>query len=191
MTHRFHFGSLAGALYGLALLLILAIAAPHPARAQTPHPAQLAKPEIRLSSQIITDPLGSARPKALPGALVEYQLQVSNVDTALLGGNGLAITSPIPSQMMLLVPDGSIGGAAAIRFDRHSAQIECSFTARGLPDDCLQFSNNGGASFDYVPQPGADGADDHVTHIRFRIRAGPDPSPDITQFSLSFRMIME
>ena len=53
------------------LLLSIAVAiCPAAAIAQTQQPAAAVGPDIRLSSTIVADPLGSQRPKALPGALM-------------------------------------------------------------------------------------------------------------------------
>jgi len=173
------------------LLLSIAVAiCPAAAIAQTQQPAAAVGPDIRLSSTIVADPLGSQRPKALPGALVEYELKVSNLDTRLLKNGGFAITSPVPPHLMLVVSSPASPAILPFQFERQTDAVVCRLSAPASTDDCLEFSSDGGANFDYVPNPGVDGVDSRISHVRFRI-SGPDAPNEITAFVLRYRMIME
>lgn len=169
------------------LMLLATVAAPGALFAQSVMPSA---PDIHLSSRIVADPLGSQRPKALPGALVEYELQVSNFDTRLLDHGGFAITSPVPRQLMLLIANPASPDLSPFQFEKRSDATVCRVGDMGIAGSCLQFSSNGGASFDYVPNPGTDGVDSRITHVRFRI-SGTDAPGEVTAFILRYRMIME
>lgn len=161
------------------------------ARAQS---APDAAPQIRLSSRIVADPLGSPRPKALPGAVIEYEIAVTNLTRTAVSDNIFAITSPVPPQLMLIVGDPSTAPANAFAFINQSGGNAqgCNIEALASTQDCIDFSDNGGRSFDYVPIPGVDGVDNRVTHLRFKVRTDQQPSPtDAADFLLRYRMVME
>lgn len=55
------------------------------------------------SSSIISDPLGSANPKRIPGAIVEYTITAINSGTGIADNNTIIITDPIPSNTQYVV----------------------------------------------------------------------------------------
>lgn len=174
-----------------AIIALLLSQLPYDAFAQS---APALAPQIRLTSRVIADPLGSLRPKALPGAVIEYELAVSNVARATTANNIFAITSPVPPQLMLIVgmPDAAPGTAFEFVNQSGGGRDGCSIETLASSADCVEFSDNGGRTFDYVPTPGIDGVDSRVTHLRFKVRTDGDLSPtDIGQFLLRYRMVME
>jgi len=88
------------ATFTAAIIALLLSQLPYDAFAQS---APALAPQIRLTSRVIADPLGSLRPKALPGAVIEYELAVSNVARSTTANNIFAITSPVPPQLTLIV----------------------------------------------------------------------------------------
>ena len=66
----------------------------------------------------------------------------------------------------------NLGGSPAgpIAFNAGSTGLLFTFTSLADQSDDVDFSNNGGSSWTYVPQPDGAGIDTAVTHIRLRPR---------------------
>lgn len=114
----------------------------------------------------ITDPInGSSNPRAIPGAVMQYTIGVTNQGLGSVDGDTLAITDTVPANTALYV---DTGGGDPIQFVDGA-------TASGLSYDYatdVTFSSQagGGAPYDYVPAPDAQGYDPLVTG--FRINPG-------------------
>ncbi len=129
-----------------------------------------AAPEIVLSKTVSADadPVnGTSTPKAIPGATVRYRLTATNYGSGA-DPDSVTIVEPVPENTRLLVADIDAPGSGPVLFTDGvvAAGLSYTFLAAGHPLDSLDFSNNGGTSFDYVPTAAADGTDSAVTHIR-------------------------
>lgn len=127
-------------------------------------------PEIVLSKTVSadTDPVnGTSTPKAIPGATVRYRLTATNYGSSA-DPDSVTIVEPVPQNTRLRVADIDAPGAGPVLFTDGAvaAGLAYTFLAAGHPLDSLDFSNNGGTSFDYVPTAAADGTDPAVTHLR-------------------------
>lgn len=171
---------------GLALLL--AIFAAGQARS-----AQLLAPSIDISSRIISDGISRSNPRAIPASIVEYELLVANIPAETDGTSGPAIVNPIPAQLSLFVGDiGTGNGPFVYETTNGASGFECRFETLSSMSDCVEFSDDGGQSFDYVPAPDRQGFDPDITHLRFRLKAGqPLESSQSSTFVLRYRMRME
>jgi hypothetical protein len=116
---------------------------------------------------LVSDPVnGVTNPKNIPGAVSQYAIRITN---SALGGvvdNGrLTITEPIPSNAALFT--GALSGTAPFIFADGApvSGLSCSFTALNSTTDCVDFSNDGGITWVYVPNGAYDAA---VTHVRFK-----------------------
>ncbi|MEO0607350.1 MAG: CCXG family PEP-CTERM protein [Pseudomonadota bacterium] len=153
--------------------------------------AQSCSTEPRASKQvtIASDPFGSASPFAVPGAIVSYELAVTNEGQRLDDGT-VVLTDDLPINVKLIVV-----GANAFEFidGATPSDLALNWVDAANLSDGVSFSTDG-SSFDYVPIPDADGADAAITHVRFaltgamrqRIDGVSDPS-----FSISFQAIVE
>ncbi|MXP09119.1 hypothetical protein [Pseudoblastomonas halimionae] len=74
-------------------------------------------------SSVISDPTGGAEPKAIPGAVIEYCIRVTNGSGAATAAN-IAINDPVPSQLQ---PAGTV----SIRGPVASSSDACSATQSG------------------------------------------------------------
>ena len=119
-------------------------------------------------STLISDPVnGTTNPKAIPGALVEYLITVANTGSAATDADSVVIWDQGPADAKLCLisrPGGPVvwndpGGASGLSY---------AFTALGSASDSLEFSSNGGASWNYTPVPDAAGCDAAVTDFRLR-----------------------
>jgi hypothetical protein len=119
----------------------------------------------------VSDPQnGSVNPKAIPGATVAYSLDVRNSGAGPADANSLALVDRVPTGTALRVADLGGPGSGPVLFSDGVVTSGLTLTFAGLGSlvDGVDFSNDGGVSFAYVPTPDADGRDPAVTHFRVR-----------------------
>jgi len=135
----------------------------------------IARPDILLvkSVQTFSDPYnGESNPKAIPGAVVLYTIAVSNQGGGSTDVDSLIITDPIPTYTSLFVGDidglGPASGPVLFTDGATPDESGLTYTFISLDNDAddVAFSNNGGSTFVYEPQPDAQGFDSNVTHIQ-------------------------
>ena len=140
-----------------------------------------------VASTAISDPVsGTTNPKFIPAVIANYSITVSNISSGTVDADTTIITSPIPSTMRLFV--GNLGGAGSgpVQFVQGSPSsgLSYSFVSLASGTDSVSFSNNGGASYAYVPTADANGYDASVTHIRI---APSGTMTGLSSFQLIFR----
>jgi uncharacterized repeat protein (TIGR01451 family) len=129
----------------------------------------------------ISDPVeGATRPKALPGATMQYLVSVSNTGKAPADSNSLVVTDPVPQNTKFVV--GSI------------------VFADGTPSSGLTvgaaniaYSSDGGVNWTYTPVADGTGADAAVTTLRVSpqgVMAG-QTGANPPNFSITFRVIIK
>jgi len=133
------------------------------------------RPDIILvkSVETFSDPYnGESNPKAIPGAVMVYTIAVSNQGNGSADADSLVITDPIPTNTSLFVGDIDGPGPASgpVLFTDGTTPDESgltyTFSSLDNAEDDVAFSNNGGSTFIYVPEPDAQGFDSNVTHIQ-------------------------
>ncbi|MVZ98107.1 hypothetical protein EUU23_10425 [Sphingorhabdus sp. IMCC26285] len=147
--------------------------------------------KISITSKVVSGPIAQSNPKALPGSIIEYSAQVSYGGDEALGEHSLAITNPIPQSLSLVVSglDGGVSSPFDFVEGLPPSDLTCLFRSLADRDDCLEFSSNGGVSFDYQPTPDPDGIDPAITHLRFRLRGAMAPAAaEPSYFTLRYRM---
>lgn len=147
------------------------------------------------SVQVLSDPVnGTTNPKSIPGSVQIYTLRVTNQGSGALDNNSVVITDAIATTTKLFVGNVSGPGTGPIAFTNGSPSsgLSWTFTALNSTTDDVDFSNDGGVTWNYAPTADADGCDTAVTHIRLRPKgtmpgnAGGDP-----YFELRFRVRVE
>lgn len=123
------------------------------------------------SNVVVTDPInGATNPKRIPGAFVDYTLAVTNAGPGQGDSNTVVITDPIPANTALFVGDlnGAAAGTSPAIFTNGtpSSGLTYTFTSLASTTDDVDFSNDNGATFTYVPTADANGVDTAVTNIR-------------------------
>ena len=122
------------------------------------------------SSAVYSDPYnGTTNPKAIPGGFVAYTVLVSNPATLAVDSNSIIVVDATPANLRLYV--GNIpGGTGPILFvnGTPSSALTYTFTSLASTTDDVEFSNNGGTTWTYVPVPDVNGVDTTVTHMRIR-----------------------
>ena len=156
------------------------------------------QPGLTLVKSVLvhSDPFNVAsNPKAIPGALMTYTVAVVNSGTGPVDSGTTVITDPIPDNAALFVSDINGAGSGPVLFTQGttSSTLSYTFTALNNSGDDVDFSNNGGATWTYVPTPGVDGCDPLVTHLRINPKgqfvgtaAAPNPG-----FSLNYRVCVK
>lgn len=143
-------------------------------------------------SVVYSDPInGLVNPKAIPGAIVEYQVIITNPGAAI-DGDSVIVTDPLPAATNLRVADisGSGSGSGPVRFIDGAPPSGLTYT---YPAD-VAFSDDNGSTWDYVPSDlDGDGVDPAITGIRinpkgvFNGNSTGNPNND-AQFTLKFRV---
>lgn len=135
-----------------------------------------------------SDPVnGTSNPKAIPGAIVEYQVIIANPAPNTIDSGSVVVTDPIPDHIDLRVADLAGTGSGPVLFADGSpaSGLTYTFTSLGNGSDDIAFSNDDGATWTYVPAPDANGLDPAVTHVRINPKGVF--SGNNAQFILRFR----
>lgn len=148
------------------------------------------------TAQVMEDPInGTTNPYALPGARVRYTINAQNIGNLPSDNGSIDLKDIIPPEMKLVVSDIAGPGSGPLTFTDGTPASGLTYTFGGLSDlsDSVAFSNNGGATFNYVPTPGADGSDPAVTHIAFRPtgRLSGSETGATHGFSITFDLIID
>ncbi len=144
----------------------------------------------------VEDPInGPVNPKAIPGATISYLIVITNTGTGPVDTDTLIVTDPIPANMALRVVDFDGATPGPVQFTEGSTASGLSYTFFALGDtgDDVSFSDDGGATFSYVPSADTTGVDLAVTDIRINPKgsfaastAAGDPS-----MQLAFKVIVQ
>lgn len=123
---------------------------------------------IAKTSVAYSDPVnGLINPKLIPGGFANYTLTITAPASTSPTNNSVIVTDALPTNLGLFV--GTYApGPGPVRFTPGASGLTYSFTSLANATDDLEFSNNGGASWTYVPTADADGVDAAVTHVRIR-----------------------
>ncbi len=134
-------------------------------------PASGVSPDIVSAKTETTysDPInGTTNPKAIPGAFVDYSITTTNQGEGSPDANSVIVSDSVPASSELFVGDlGGAGSGPVLFTDGAIASgLTYSFTSLGSTTDDVDFSSDGGATFDYTPVPDGNGCDASVTHVR-------------------------
>ena len=143
-------------------------------------------PDLLVSkvAQTLTDPInGGANPKAIPGAVVQYTVGVSNQGLGPVDADSLVITDPLPTNTALFV-DTSGGDPITLVDGAVASGLTYTFATD------VTFSNQvgGGPPYNYVPVPDAQGFDPLVTG--FRVNPGGAMNPTVGSNVPSFNILL-
>lgn len=119
-------------------------------------------------SSVVADPLnGTSSPKAIPGALVDYAITLTNSGQVEVDGGTVQIVDAVPPDTKFCLADMAPGtGPVIFTGGSPASGLSYSFVSLGSATDNLSFSANGGTGYAHVPVPDADGCDPAITHFR-------------------------
>ncbi len=118
-------------------------------------------------SSVISDPVnGTTNPKAIPGALVEYLITVSNTGPGATDADSVVVTDDGPADAkMCLISEAS--GPVIFTDPGSNTGLTYNFASIGSGTDDLEFSDTDGSNFGYTPVADPeDGCDGEVTDFR-------------------------
>jgi hypothetical protein len=128
-------------------------------------------PNIMISknSAVLSDPINVSNPKAIPGAIIEYSINVENSGFGYVDTDSTILTDPVPAGTTFyfgspLNPATFIDGATA-------SGLSFSFIDLSSNIDDIDFSNDGGSSY-ITPTVDVNGFDTTSPPINF-IRINP------------------
>jgi hypothetical protein len=127
------------------------------------------------TATVLSDPLGNAAPKSLPGAIVEYKVVFTNpVGNTINTVNALQIDDVLPTSVILRVADltsgvGPIEFADGGLIGLLGSGLTCAYASLASTSDCFDFYD--GTSWSYAPVPDANGYDARVRAIRIKPRS--------------------
>lgn len=116
----------------------------------------------------ISDPVNfTANPKAIPGGVVEYSITVANEGAGTVDTDTFEVFDSVPNDGCLIVSDiaGAGSGPVAFADGTPSSNLSYTFVSLSSTSDDLDFSDDGGLTYNYTPVPNADGCDPSVTDI--------------------------
>ncbi len=107
------------------------------------------------------DPVnGSSGPYSIPEATVEYTIAVENRGSISPDTNSLTVTDDIPANLSLCVTTTCLAGAPVV------LDISNSPVPPGVTLGLIEYSDDGGSTFGYSPDPDTDGYDPDINAIR-------------------------
>ena len=107
------------------------------------------------------DPVnGASGPYSIPDATVEYTIAVENRGSLSPDTDSLTVTDDIPADLSLCVTTSCLAGGP-VRLDTSNSPVP-----PGVTLGAIEYSDDSGASFAYVPSPDATGYDANINAIR-------------------------
>jgi hypothetical protein len=141
-----------------------------------------------------SDPVnGAANPRSIPGGVKRYSITVRNQGAGAVDNDTVSIVDKVPANTRLFVGDLGAPGSGPVAFvnGAPSSALTWTFTALNSATDDLDFSNNGGTTWTYVPVPDVAGYDAAVTDIRMRPKGLMPGGVGEPNFELRFHVMVD
>jgi hypothetical protein len=135
--------------------------------------------------------------KALPGAILTYTISAQNIGPGIAENNSIWISDAIPNKTYMLLKDfNGINGQGPVIEQPINPNSGLTYSFNGLGDDTddIEFSQNNGIDFDYLPEPDGDGIDKNITHFRINPTGSfqaPVAGESTNTFSIKFRVQLQ
>lgn len=112
--------------------------------------------------QLLSDPInGTSSPRAIPGAVVQYTVGVTNQGIGIVDSDSLVVTDPLPPDVALYV---DTSGGDPITFS--NGTTPSGLTYNYATDVTFSNQAGGGPPYNYTPVPDPDGFDPAITGYR-------------------------
>ncbi len=148
-----------------------------------------------LTSTTAADPVNSSNFKAIPGARVKATATVTNNGNGSPDADATILSLPIPANMKFYLGDIGAAGGGPVQFTQGTTPsgLTYSYTALGSLTDSLDFSNNAGSTWTYVPTPDAQQADAAITNIRVKPSDtfSTGTSPNFPSFNVTYGLVVK
>lgn len=124
---------------------------------------------ISKNSTVLSDPINATSPKAIPGAIVEYAVNISNAGYGYINTDSVILTDPIATATTFFF--GSPIDPVTFTDGATASGLSLTFIDLASTTDDVDFSNDGGLTF-VTPSSDASGFDSTSPPINF-IRINP------------------
>lgn len=118
-----------------------------------------------------------------------------NSGAGVVDNDTLVVTDIVPANAALRVADFDGSTSSPISFVDGSpgSSLSYNFVALANAGDDVAFSNDGGATFNYTPVPGADQTDPAVTHLRINPKGtlADNSGAGDSGFSMLFKVVLQ
>jgi hypothetical protein len=121
------------------------------------------------SSTLFSDPIhGTSFPKMIPGAFVDYTLSITSPSSYAVDNNSLFVSDNLPNTLWLQVTDYGVAGSGPVQFTNGVpvTNLTYGFSTLSSTTDDIQFSNDNGLTWGYLPTATVGTIDPNVTGIR-------------------------
>jgi hypothetical protein len=147
------------------------------------------KPSLSVTktSTTFADSISVTNPKSIPGSVTEYVISASSPTSYTVTSNSLLVADTTPAGTALVVSNIGGAGSGPAAFTAGTSTLTYTFTSLASATDDIEFSNNGGTSWTYVPVADANGTDAAVTHVRLRPK-GTMAASSTFSFRLRYRL---
>ncbi|MDP3676522.1 MAG: hypothetical protein Q8R44_15720 [Novosphingobium sp.] len=133
--------------------------------------SQLQALAVTKTSVVYSDPVsGTANPFAIPGAIAEYTIGVTNPNIIAMDADSVIVSDQTPANTKLCLSGLAPPNASPVLFVEQTpaSTLTYVFVSLGNAGDSLEFSSNGGSDWAHVPVLDGDGCDGAITHFRVR-----------------------
>lgn len=121
------------------------------------------EPLVMKTVSVVSDPVeGSLEPKAIPGAVVAYNVVVYNTGKGPIDAGSLSITDAVPV-------DSTFELTASPPFTFTDGAVPSGLSVTAGSDANILYSNNGGATWTYVPTCTRPCVDPAITDIKITL----------------------
>jgi len=135
-------------------------------------------------AQTISDPVnGGTNPKAIPGAIVEYTLGVSNQGLGSVDADSMVITDPLPADTALFV-DISVGDPIVFIDGTTPSGLTYTYAT----DVTFSSQVGGGPPYNHPPSPDGQGFDPAITGYRINLGGAMNPTVGSNTPSFNIRL---
>lgn len=133
------------------------------------------------TATVVSDPYnGTLTPKAIPGALVDYTITVTNGTLGPLDLDKTIVTDAIPTKTKFCLADLNGANSGPVVASTLLTGVTYTFTALNSGTDDLEFSKDNGSTYAYTPSADSDNCDAAITNVRIKTKgklsAGAAPS---------------
>lgn len=142
---------------------------------------------VTKTSSTFSDGLSATNPKSIPGSVAEYIISATSPSSYSVTSNSLLVADTTPANTALVVANIGGAGSGPAAFTAGSTSLTYSFVSLASTTDDIEFSNNGGVSWTYIPVADANGTDPAVTTVRLRPK-GTMAAGSTFSFRLRYRL---
>jgi hypothetical protein len=129
---------------------------------------------------------------AIPGAVLRYNLHVTNEGNLSTNGNNMELVQTLSTDTKLYVNNLSANGPVLFSNGggNNISGLSYNFFSLGDNSDNLSFSNNNGTNYSYTPTADSEGYDSNVTHIKLIFTGSMKPKYDLgtPEFNIEYQI---